>query len=97
MAAAACTTTKVTVSQSDLEYRVGATEAPHFASLKSVACDGDLKGKVGATQRCKLTATNGRVVGVTATVEHVKGTDVQFRIALDSQTPNGPTATGPSS
>jgi predicted thioesterase len=41
--------------------------------------------KVGATQRCTLTALDGTTIGVTATVTAVNGDDVSFDFKVDDE------------
>lgn len=50
---------------------------------KGVECDGDIEGTVGATQRCVLTAMDGTMIGVTATVTAVKGETVSIDFKAD--------------
>ena len=48
-------------------------------------CDGGVPAKVGATQRCVLTALDGTTIGVTATVTSVKGDDVSVDFKADDE------------
>lgn len=41
--------------------------------VKSVECEDGIEAKVGATQRCVLTAKDGSKIGLTATVKSVDG------------------------
>ncbi|HEX7427110.1 MAG TPA: DUF4333 domain-containing protein [Mycobacterium sp.] len=50
----------------------------------SVTCPEDLKGVVGTQLRCELVAGND-TYGVTVTVTSVKGTTVNFDIAVDDK------------
>ena len=50
----------------------------------SVTCPEDLQGVVGAELRCELVADND-TYGLTVTVTSVKGTTVNFDIAVDDQ------------
>lgn len=50
----------------------------------SVECPDDLEGKVGATQRCTLTAGKTKY-GVLATVTKVDGSKVSFDIKVDDK------------
>jgi len=50
----------------------------------SVTCPEDLEGVVGTQLRCELMAGND-TYGVTVTVTSVKGTNVNFHIAVDDQ------------
>lgn len=50
----------------------------------SVECPDDLEGKVGATQRCVLTAGKTKY-GVVATVTKVDGGTVSFDIKVDEK------------
>jgi hypothetical protein len=52
---------------------------------QGVVCDGDVPAKVGATQRCTLTALDGTTIGVTATVTAVNGDDVEFNFKADDE------------
>jgi hypothetical protein len=52
---------------------------------QGVVCDGDVPAKVGETQRCTLTATDGTTIGVTATVTAVNGDDVSFDFKADDE------------
>lgn len=57
-------------------------DASH-STVSSAQCDGALKGKVGATQRCKVTATDGSYAGVTVTTTKVEDGQIFFRIKVD--------------
>lgn len=59
-------------------------EAHAGAKADSVICDGDLQGKVGATQRCVLSAGGGRV-GVTVTTTGVDGNSIKFDAKVDDE------------
>ncbi|MBU9762936.1 DUF4333 domain-containing protein [Mycobacterium sp. TNTM28] len=59
-------------------------EAQVGAKADSVDCDGDLEGKVGATQRCVLTA-GGTKMGVTVTATSVEGDNVKFDVKVDDK------------
>jgi hypothetical protein len=48
-----------------------------------ISCPEDLKGKVGTTTRCKLTAGDGSTLGVTVTVKSVDGDKINFDIKAD--------------
>ena len=50
----------------------------------SVTCPADLEGVVGTQLRCELVAGKD-TYGVTVTVTSVKGTNVNFNIAVDDQ------------
>jgi Domain of unknown function (DUF4333) len=50
----------------------------------SVTCPADLEGVVGTQLRCELVAGND-TYGLTVTVTSVKGTTVNFNIAVDDQ------------
>ena len=50
----------------------------------SVTCPADLEGVVGTQLRCELVAGND-TYGLTVTVTSVKGTNVNFNIAVDDQ------------
>lgn len=60
-------------------------EAQAGQKADSVVCNGDLPAKVGATQRCVLTA-GGTKYGVTVTTTAVNGDDVKY----DAQTDDKP-------
>ena len=49
-----------------------------------MTCPEDLEGVVGTQLRCELVAGND-TYGVTVTVTSVKGTNVNFHIAVDDQ------------
>ena len=66
------------VAKVKMEEAVGQT-------AKSVVCDDDLEGKVGATQRCVLTANDGSRVGLTTTVTSVEGANVKFDVVADDK------------
>ncbi|MUL84851.1 DUF4333 domain-containing protein [Mycobacterium sp. CBMA247] len=53
--------------------------------LKSVTCDGLLKGTVGATQRCVATGADGVSYGITVRTKSVTGTHVKFDITVDDE------------
>jgi hypothetical protein len=57
------------------------------AGAKARAVEGPqgVQGKVGATQRCVLTTTNGGRVGVTATVTKMDGDAVGFDVVADDR------------
>lgn len=48
-----------------------------------ITCPEDLKGTVGTTTRCTLTAADGSTLGVTVTVTSVDGSQVNFDIKAD--------------
>jgi Domain of unknown function (DUF4333) len=50
----------------------------------SVTCPADLEGVVGTQLRCELVVGND-TYGLTVTVTSVKGTNVNFNIAVDDQ------------
>ena len=52
--------------------------------LDSVTCPEDLEGVVGTELRCELVDDN-ETYGLTVTVTSVKGTDVNFHIAVDDK------------
>jgi hypothetical protein len=57
-------------------------EAAAHAKARSVACEGGIESKMGATQRCVLTDSKGTKWSVTATVTAVKddnNTHIDFR------------------
>ncbi|QRY47069.1 DUF4333 domain-containing protein [Mycolicibacterium boenickei] len=58
-------------------------EADAGAKADSVTCDGGLEAKVGATQRCVLTA--GGRVGVTVTTTAVDGDSIKFDAKVDDE------------
>jgi hypothetical protein len=45
--------------------------------------EGSIPGKVGATQRCVLTAKNGSTIRVTATVNSVEGETMNVNFKVD--------------
>lgn len=48
-----------------------------------VTCPEDLKGKVGTSLRCRLTATDGTGFGVTVKVTSVEGSTIRYDIKVD--------------
>lgn len=60
-------------------------EAAAKRKAKSVTCDDGIAGKVGATQHCVLTATNGTKYGVTATVKAVKNGALNIDYKVDDK------------
>ncbi len=60
-------------------------EAAAGTKARSVECEGGVPAKVGATQRCILTAIDGTRIGVTATVSNVEGEDVRVNVKVDDQ------------
>lgn len=51
--------------------------------VSSAQCDGALKGEIGATQRCKLTATDNSSIGVTVTTTKIEDGQISFHIKVD--------------
>jgi Domain of unknown function (DUF4333) len=86
-AAATTTTTPelaVTVDKDQLAAKAKEKlEQAAGQQAKGVECDGDIEGTVGATQRCVLTAMDGTMIGVTATVTAVKGETVSIDFKAD--------------
>lgn len=78
-----CGTMKVSQAQLEEQIKTQLT-AQVGQAPDSIECPGDLEGKVGATQRCVLTA-DGTKLGVTATVTSVEGNNVKFDIKVDQQ------------
>jgi hypothetical protein len=52
---------------------------------KSVDCEDGIVGKVGATQRCVLTAMDDTKYGVTATVKGVEGDKLNIDFKVDGK------------
>lgn len=50
-----------------------------------VTCPEDLKGEVGTSTRCTLTAGDGSTLGVTVTVSSVEGSQINFDIKADDK------------
>jgi hypothetical protein len=50
-----------------------------------ITCPEDLVGKVGTSLRCKLTASDGVTLGVTAKVTSVDGTTIRYDIKVDEK------------
>ncbi|MEB3962209.1 DUF4333 domain-containing protein [Streptomyces kunmingensis] len=48
-----------------------------------ISCPENLKGKVGTTTRCKLTASDGSTLGVTVKVTSVDGDKINFDYEAD--------------
>lgn len=65
-----------TIAKDKLETAAG-------AQARSVECEDGVAGKVGALQRCVLTAGDGSRIGVTATVTKVEGENVSFDVVAD--------------
>ncbi|OMC05180.1 hypothetical protein A5734_08455 [Mycolicibacterium fortuitum] len=59
-------------------------EAQAKAKADSVVCDDALRAKVGATQRCVLTAGTKKY-GVTVTATSVDGDNVKFDVKVDDK------------
>lgn len=59
-------------------------EAQKGAKADSVVCNGDLPAKVGATQRCVLTAGGGKI-GITVTTTGVNGDDIKYELQVDDK------------
>ena len=75
---------ELTVSKADLESTAKEKlEAAAGQKSQGVECEGGVAGKVGATQRCVLTAEDGSTIGVTATVGSVEGTTVNVNFKAD--------------
>ena len=55
----------------------------HGYQTKSVTCAGNLSGKVGATQKCLMTALDSSTRGVTATVTKVEGSAIDYDLRID--------------
>lgn len=73
------------VSQDQLEEKIKTQLTAQVGQAPdSIECPGDLKGEVGATQRCVL-AAGGTKYGVTVTVTSVEGNTVNFSIKVDDQ------------
>ncbi|MDF3336130.1 DUF4333 domain-containing protein [Mycolicibacterium septicum] len=60
-------------------------EAAAKRKAKSVTCEDGIVGKVGATQRCVLTAKDGTKYGVTATVKTVESDNVNIDFKVDDK------------
>ncbi|MCV7064561.1 DUF4333 domain-containing protein [Mycolicibacterium farcinogenes] len=60
-------------------------EAAAKRKAKSVTCEDGIAGKVGATQRCVLTAKDGTKYGVTATVDAVESGNVKVDFKVDDK------------
>ncbi|WP_445277971.1 DUF4333 domain-containing protein [Streptomyces sp. DSM 41033] len=50
-----------------------------------MTCEDGIVGKVGATQRCVLTAKDGTKYGVTATVKTVESDNVNIDFKVDDK------------
>lgn len=59
-------------------------ESKFNAKADSLVCDGGLRGEVGATQRCLLTAGSTKV-GVTVTATAVDGDNVKYDVKVDDK------------
>lgn len=71
-----------TVSRSDLQSEVAKQVARDPERALDVTCDGDLKGEVGATQKCLIHA-GGEELPYTVTVTGVDGSKVRFDVKAD--------------
>lgn len=73
------------VKRDALARRIGSTWHEQFPDTASMdmTCDGAIPAKVGATQRCHLKTPGGRL-GITVTVDRVKGTHVHFDLKADA-------------
>ncbi|MFF0544551.1 DUF4333 domain-containing protein [Nocardia thailandica] len=78
------------VKEADLEKSVSQTLAGQVGETPDkVDCPGDLKGEVGESMRCTVTA-GGETLGATVTVTSVDGDTVNYDVKVD---PAAPTAT----
>lgn len=83
--AAACSVGGLTVSKDDVAKEISTQlEQEVGRAPESVTCPSDLKGEVGATLRCELD-DSGETYGVTATVNKIDGSNVQFDIKVDDE------------
>lgn len=71
------------VKQDVLQREVAKQIALDPEHVPEVTCDGDLEGKVGATQSC-LVKAGGESLPYTATVTSVQGDNVNFHVKADS-------------
>lgn len=70
---------KLTVSKSELQKQVLTTLDPQDPKAVTVTCEGDLEGKVDATQECRAATAEG-VTGLNVTVTGVDGKNVKFKL-----------------
>ncbi|MEV0246235.1 DUF4333 domain-containing protein [Nocardia sp. NPDC050712] len=79
---AGCTYTP-TIEEADLEKSVQQTLTEKVGRTPdSIDCPGDLKGKVGTTMRCTLTA-DGTQLGLTVEVTGVVDEKVEYEVEVD--------------
>lgn len=74
---------EVQVSSGKLAGSVKQWLVDHGYEAKSVSCAGNLSGKIGATQKCTMTAPDSSTRGVTATVTKVEGVSIDYDIRID--------------
>lgn len=75
------------VSSADLARNLSDALARNVRRPHSVSCPANLRGIVGASERCTLT-DNGVTFGVTVTVKTVDGNDVETDYLVDQGWPN---------
>lgn len=86
LAAAGCTFSSYTAISADALEQQVSDKLEQLANQRpdKVECPNDLKGEVGATVRCVLTAGADQL-GVTVTAKSVDGDSVKFDIQVDDQ------------
>lgn len=77
------TSRTVAVSKAKLEDAVTKWLTGQLGEVKSVACDGNLDGKVGATQHCGAVTSDGTHRDVNLTVTGVQGDDINYNLKLE--------------
>ncbi|MFI7008463.1 DUF4333 domain-containing protein [Streptomyces sp. NPDC050145] len=72
------------MSKEKVADKIATTLAAQTGQPKpDVTCPEDLEGKVGATGRCTLTASDGSSIGVSVKVTSVEGKQMKFDIQAD--------------
>ena len=85
LALSSCGDSTPTVKQTDVEKEVSTQlEKQVGQAPDDISYPGDLKGKVGTTMRCTLTAGEDKL-GVSVKVTSVDGDDVKFDIQVDQE------------
>ena len=78
-----------TVHRADLEQQISSRLQKQVGQAPDgISCPGDLKGKVGTTMRCTLTAGSDKL-GVSVKVTSVEGSDVNYSYAVDQTKQSG--------
>lgn len=91
---AGCSTSSTaTIKKSDVEHKMfAALTAKVGTSPKSISCPADLEAKVGASEKCTLTAPDGSTVGVVARVTKVDGGHYLLDFKVDTKVTPAPSS-----